>query len=436
MGGWRNWQQNLLNGPPLPAPPSFTGLALAGLAALGLMEDHPRWLTATPTTTSCQTLDEVLERRNAAGDRPALGGAARAALLHRRPNGRPCRRLRPDHAAARDASAGAAACLCRPEDGRRLRDGYRYAELPPQGEAWRRGLAALDAGCSARRMADLSTCSVLPIQDALLSQMQRVSWHGRLGAACPARLFFEHRVIPDITHAYYAHPTAWNEIGFGGPASPRGYVRMGLDRRDPWEAVEARRRWRRPRHGKNAMSADPFAAPRAIDGRAPDVFKRRRLGADAAISRRRGRRFRRRRHRRRRRPADRPARRSAASPSSASTPGPISGRWRILLPTRREQNKLYWTDERIVDGANPITMGGKNSGKAVGGSTVHFAMVSLRFRPEWFKSRSALGLWRRLAARLAGDVALLRRGGEGAEHLRTGDLSLGSETPALPVSRA
>ena len=29
-------------------------------------------------------------------------------------------------------------------------------------------------------------------------------------------------------------------------------------------------------------------------------------------------------------------------------------------------------------------MGGKNSGKAVGGSTVHFAMVSLRFRPEWF----------------------------------------------------
>lgn len=41
MGGWRNWRQNLLNGPPLPAPPSFTALALAGLAALGLLEDHP-----------------------------------------------------------------------------------------------------------------------------------------------------------------------------------------------------------------------------------------------------------------------------------------------------------------------------------------------------------------------------------------------------------
>jgi hypothetical protein len=41
MGGWRNWSQNILNGPPLPAPPSFTGLALAGLAALGLMREHP-----------------------------------------------------------------------------------------------------------------------------------------------------------------------------------------------------------------------------------------------------------------------------------------------------------------------------------------------------------------------------------------------------------
>lgn len=41
MGGWHNWSQNVLNGPPIPAPPSFTGLALAGLAALGLLEDHP-----------------------------------------------------------------------------------------------------------------------------------------------------------------------------------------------------------------------------------------------------------------------------------------------------------------------------------------------------------------------------------------------------------
>jgi hypothetical protein len=42
MGGWRNWSQNVLNGPPLPAPPSFTGLALSGLAALAMMDERSR----------------------------------------------------------------------------------------------------------------------------------------------------------------------------------------------------------------------------------------------------------------------------------------------------------------------------------------------------------------------------------------------------------
>lgn len=37
MGGFYNWSQNVLNGPPIPAPPSFTGVALAGLAAIQLM---------------------------------------------------------------------------------------------------------------------------------------------------------------------------------------------------------------------------------------------------------------------------------------------------------------------------------------------------------------------------------------------------------------
>jgi hypothetical protein len=37
MGGWRNWSQNIFAGPPLPAPPSFTGLAFAGLGTLTLL---------------------------------------------------------------------------------------------------------------------------------------------------------------------------------------------------------------------------------------------------------------------------------------------------------------------------------------------------------------------------------------------------------------
>jgi hypothetical protein len=38
MGGWRNWSQNVVDGPPLPAPPSFSALAVAALAALRLRD--------------------------------------------------------------------------------------------------------------------------------------------------------------------------------------------------------------------------------------------------------------------------------------------------------------------------------------------------------------------------------------------------------------
>jgi Gluconate 2-dehydrogenase subunit 3 len=117
-------------------------------------------------------------------------------------------------------------------------DGYRYAFLPPQGEAWRRGLSALEQVAQSTKGASFSD---LPEQhqDDLLRQMQTGELTNPAWGDMRCQDFFGHRVLPDITHAYYAHPVAWNEIGFGGPASPRGYVRMGLDRRDPWEAIEA-----------------------------------------------------------------------------------------------------------------------------------------------------------------------------------------------------
>ena len=40
MGGWRNWSQMILQGPPLPAPPAFLGIAAAGLGILPLLEEH------------------------------------------------------------------------------------------------------------------------------------------------------------------------------------------------------------------------------------------------------------------------------------------------------------------------------------------------------------------------------------------------------------
>ena len=68
--------------------------------------------------------------------------------------------------------------------------------------------------------------------------------------------------------------------------------------------------------------------------------------------------------------------------------------WRPLedfASDETEQKKLFWSDDRLTGGEDPIELGANNSGRGVGGSTVHFSMVSLRFRPEWFKARSLLG---------------------------------------------
>ena len=117
-------------------------------------------------------------------------------------------------------------------------DGYRLAGMPRDGEAWRLGLKALDAEAQAAyggRFHGLAE----GLQDALLARMQRGELKSQQWDSMPSNDFFEKRMARDIVLAYYAHPTAWSEIGWGGPASPRGYVRLDFDERDPWEAAEA-----------------------------------------------------------------------------------------------------------------------------------------------------------------------------------------------------
>ena len=106
-------------------------------------------------------------------------------------------------------------------------------------EARRRGLAALDAEAMARHAIHFHALAP-DQQDDLLHAMQKGELKHDAWGGMPCKAFFKHRVLSDIVRSYYAHPTAWNEIGWGGPAAPRGYVRMDFDRRDEWEAAEAK----------------------------------------------------------------------------------------------------------------------------------------------------------------------------------------------------
>ena len=116
--------------------------------------------------------------------------------------------------------------------------GYRLADMPQPAEAWKRALKALNEAAvreHGRRFEFLTGQD----QDAMLGRMADGTFEADAMRGMPPKTFWTSHVIHDVVGAYYAHPNAWSEIGFGGPASPRGYVRLGLDRRDPWEPEEA-----------------------------------------------------------------------------------------------------------------------------------------------------------------------------------------------------
>ena len=172
----------------------------------------------------------VVDARLAVEDAPAFLDAARWAVLKAL-----CDRILPQPPGR--IPAPLAAYVDRKLAGDR-RDGYRKAQLPPLRDAWTRGLDALDA--EARAAHSRGFAALAPTeQDGLLRAAQAGDLRDASWGDMPAALFFSDRICPDIVRAYYAHPNAWNEIGFGGPASPRGYVRLDPGKRDPWEAAEA-----------------------------------------------------------------------------------------------------------------------------------------------------------------------------------------------------
>jgi hypothetical protein len=112
-------------------------------------------------------------------------------------------------------------------------DGYRYDDMPEDWDAFAASVPGLDADARAltgRPFWDLAVDEQMRLIDDV--RTGRGDWHGM-----PASKVFAlwTRYACD---AFYSHPWAWNEMGFGGPAYPRGYKNLGTDRREPWEVPE------------------------------------------------------------------------------------------------------------------------------------------------------------------------------------------------------
>lgn len=125
-------------------------------------------------------------------------------------------------------------------------DGYRYASMPPDQEAYRLGIAAIEE--MSRTLHSCGFADLAPLeQDKLLESLHQ----GKPKAAheiwkrLPVHRFWV-LLVQDAVEVYYAHPYAWGEIGFGGPAYPRAYTRLERGEAEPWEVEEQRCEWKSP----------------------------------------------------------------------------------------------------------------------------------------------------------------------------------------------
>ncbi len=152
-----------------------------------------------------------------------------------------------------------------------------YEDMPEDWEAWPRSIEMLDDDAHASFGRSFSELGVRD-QMQLVEKIRCLDgdWHG-----LPANHLFK-LWMRYACDAYYSHPWAWNEIGFGGPAYPRGYKNLGLGKREPWEVQE-----------RDASDPVPWAErveqARAEHVDAPDTDRPRRRGpvdGDATPSRR------------------------------------------------------------------------------------------------------------------------------------------------------
>jgi choline dehydrogenase-like flavoprotein len=72
--------------------------------------------------------------------------------------------------------------------------------------------------------------------------------------------------------------------------------------------------------------------------------------------------------------------------------GPFWDPDRDWVSDEKGAGPIYWTDNRIISGAEPVEMGKNNSGVGVGGSMVHFAGYVPRLHPSDFEVRTRDGV--------------------------------------------
>jgi hypothetical protein len=121
-------------------------------------------------------------------------------------------------------------------------DGFQFEDMPDDREAWRLVARGLDEQAAERGGAPSFAAADHDVQLAIVADFAEGDLHGGAWDELSVKHAFS-LVMRVVLSCFYSHPWAWNEIGFGGPAYPRGYSRFGSPQlqkaeRETWEGVE------------------------------------------------------------------------------------------------------------------------------------------------------------------------------------------------------
>ncbi len=126
-------------------------------------------------------------------------------------------------------------------------DGYQYADMPDDRETWLLVLSGLDEAARSRYGKQSFADADVAGREAIVDDLAHHRLSGRVWDQLNVSRAWS-VCMRSILSGFYSHPWAWNEIGFGGPAYPRGFMRLGpLSSTEPFE-----------RHG--GTSEDPVQA--------------------------------------------------------------------------------------------------------------------------------------------------------------------------------
>ncbi len=279
-------------------------------------------------------------------------------------------------------------------------DGWRYDSMPPDQDAYRQGLKALNQ--QAQTLYNTPFAALSPEQqDAILHWARPVNAQGASKSESEAALpnaflpRFVEELLTEAAEYFYSHPAVQETIGYVGMADARGWKAIGLNEREAWELmpVEGRARANANKDASEQILAAATVAPGTArqDARPP-------LAADAQSS------F----------PTAPPA---SLDPVDVLVIGTGAGGAPLLarlaqaglrvvaLEAGRHWNpeqdfatdeyaqmKLYWRDERLSAGQDPVAFGSNNSGIGVGGSTLHYTAYTPRCQPDDLRLYSEFGV--------------------------------------------